>query len=65
MSGSAAENFNKMTVKDSKLLGNILGSILMKRYPQINDEDTKNEWMTLDILLEWNLWPNYVKLMQG
>ncbi len=61
---SATESFNQITVDDSLLLGNVLGAMLKKRYSQLNDEDKVNDWITLDILLNWELWPNYVKIMQ-
>ena len=49
---------------NSKLLGNVLGTILKKKYPQLNEDDTVNDWITLDVLLEWDLWPNYVKIVK-
>ncbi len=61
---SATESFNQITVDDSRLLGNVLGAMLKKRYSQLNDEDEVNDWITLDILLNWELWPNYVKIVQ-
>ena len=56
----------RMTEADnnSKLLGNVLGTILKKKYPQLNEDDTVNDWITLDVLLQWDLWPNYVKIVK-
>ncbi len=41
-----------------------MGTILKKRYSRLNEEDKVNNWITLDVLLEWDLWPNYVKIVQ-
>ena len=49
--------------KKSIVFGQVLGTILEKRYPQLKKEDTKNDWITLDVLLEWVVWPNYLKIV--
>ena len=54
----------EMASNNSKLLGHVLGTTLKKKYKQLNEADTVNDWITLDVLLEWDLWPNYVKIVQ-
>ena len=52
-----------MASTDSKLLGSVLGKVLKKEYPLLSANDT-NDWITLDVLLSWVLWPNYLKIVQ-
>ena len=47
-----------MISTDSKLLGVVLGKVLKKQYPDLN-----SYWITLDVLLDWVLWPNYLKIV--
>ena len=49
--------------EDSKAFGNLLGVILEKRYPELK-KGSENGWITLDILLEWVVWPNYLTIVQ-
>ena len=49
-----------MTSTNSKLLGNFLGEVLKKEYPHLNT----NDWITLEVLLSWALWPSYLKIVQ-
>ncbi len=41
-----------------------MGTLLTKKYHQLTTEGVVNNWITLDVLLEWDLWPNYVKIVQ-
>jgi len=51
-----------MTAKGSKILGKVLGELLKDQYPQLPSSD--QEWITLDVLLEWTLWPMYLTVAQ-
>ncbi len=62
--GSATESFQQITAKHSRPLGKVLGTILTKKYHELTTEGVVNDWITLDVLLEWDLWPNYVKIVQ-
>lgn len=46
------------------MFGQILSSILKKRYPQLEGDQKEYGWISLDVLLEWVVWPNYLKLVQ-
>ncbi|XP_064403130.1 E3 ubiquitin-protein ligase RNF213-like isoform X2 [Halichondria panicea] len=54
----ALKSFTDMISTDSKLLGVVLGKVLKKQYPDLN-----SYWITLDVLLDWVLWPNYLKIV--
>ncbi len=67
------KSFTDMTSTDSKLLGVVLRKVLEKQYPILNPENRKQypqlkpediDWITLDVLLDWVLWPNYLKIVQ-
>ncbi len=55
------EGVDEITKQDSRAFGAIFSSLLEKRYPQLSQD---NDWITLDVLLEWVVWPNYLKIMQ-
>ena len=61
---SATESFQQITTNHSRPLGKVLGTLLTKKYSQLTTEGVVNDWITLDVLLEWDLWPNYVKIVQ-
>ena len=53
---------DEIVKEDSIVFGKLLGTILEKRYSQLK-KDTENDWITLDVLLEWEVWPNYLKIV--
>ncbi len=61
---SATESFQQITTNHSRPLGKVLGTLLTKKYHQLTTEGVVDDWITLDVLLEWDLWPNYVKIVQ-
>ena len=56
----ALQRFTEMASTNSNLLGNFLGEVLKKEYPHLNT----NDWITLEVLLSWALWPSYLKIVQ-
>ena len=53
----------EMTKEDSVAFGKVFGAILEKRYPQLM-EDNSHDWITLGVLLEWIVWPTYLKIVK-
>ncbi len=53
----------EMTKEDSVAFGKVFGAILEKRYPQLT-EDNSHDWITLEVLLEWIVWPTYLKIVK-
>ncbi len=58
------KSFNEIFNAGSKVFGRILSTILEKRYRKLIKADGEYGWITLDVLFEWVVWPNYLKLVQ-
>ncbi len=53
----------EMTKENSVTFGKVFGDILEKRYPQLMEESS-HDWITLEVLLEWIIWPTYLKIVK-
>ena len=53
---AATKQFEELAAVQSKHIGNLLGNMLKKKYPCVVHE------LSLDDLLHWNLWPNFMKI---
>lgn len=56
------EYVQELTKVDSTVRGEVLSFVMEIKYPQLLDQDD-NEWISLDLLLDWELWPNYLVIV--
>ena len=56
----AEQDFERLAATKSTQVGMLLGNLLKKRYPNIQP-GTKIT-ISLDEVLQWSLWPNFIKL---
>jgi len=54
-------DFERVTSTESRRVGELLGRILKKRYPDLK-KNLKNITISFDDLLGWNLWPNFIQI---
>ena len=57
-SGYTSYNFEKFSKTNSERVVALLGTILMKKYPNFENDPT----LPLTELLEWDLWPAYISI---
>jgi len=50
------EEFERVAATESRHVGELLGRILRKRYPGLT------ETISIEDLLGWNLWPNFIQI---
>ena len=43
-------------------MGNLLGKLLKKKYPKLHPDNQDQIVISFDDLLDWELWPNFIKL---
>lgn len=43
-------------------MGNLLGKLLKKKYPNLHPDNEDQIGISFDDLLDWTLWPNFIKL---
>ncbi len=54
-----AKELEELAASHSKLMGQVLGTLLKKKYPQwSSDKDD----LTLDDLLNWHYWPAFIRI---
>lgn len=58
---NAQQDFDKLVTTKSALVGNLLGKLMMKKYPDLHP-GIKRATITFDDLLHWHLWPNFITL---
>ena len=52
-----------MAATGSKRVGNLLGNMLKKQHPKLHPEMKESDlFISLDELLRWTLWPNFIKI---
>ena len=56
------ERVDEITRGDSKMVGRVLDKILRKKYSEIDVKELECDWITLDMILKWALWPCYLRL---
>ncbi len=54
----AARDIEKLAATHSKRMGEVLGALLKKKYPQLDYQVPPS----LNELLAWQLWPNFIKI---
>ena len=52
------QEFEKLVASGSKRMGKLLGNMLKKQYPNLHPGN--DIFISLDELLQWNLWPNFI-----
>ena len=57
----AEQDFETLATKESAHIGRLLGSLLKKKYPDLHP-DIEQVTISFDDLLQWRLWPNFIKL---
>ena len=55
---SGKDKLSKLAKHQSQRMGRVLGTIVARKYPSLNTTDE----MTLNDLLEWYLWPNFLQI---
>ena len=58
---SAEHDFERLAAKESPRIGKLLGDLLKKMYPDLHP-DMEQVSISFDDLLQWRLWPNFIKL---
>ena len=58
---SAEHDFERLAAKESAHIGKLLGDLLKKKYPDLHP-DIELVSISFDDLLQWRLWPNFIKL---
>ena len=57
----SSEEFEKLASTECARVGNLLGAMMKNQYPHLNP-GLENVSVSFDELLQWNLWPNFIKL---
>ena len=57
------ESLEDVCREDSKIVGNVLDKILKKKYPEIDVKELECDWVTLEVILDWTVWPCYLQLL--
>jgi len=57
----AEQDFEKLATTESAHIGKLLGGLLKKKYPHLHP-DIEQVTISFDDLLQWRLWPNFIKL---
>ena len=52
------QDFERLAATKSAYVGKLLGDLMMKKYPNLDIEIR----ITFDDVLQWSLWPNFIKL---
>ena len=55
------QDFERLVATESDFVGSLLGRVLKKKYPNLNVR-FENICISFDDLLDWPLWPNFIKL---
>ena len=58
---SAEQDFEKLAATESARVGRLLGKLLKKKYPNLHP-DIEDITISFDDLLQWHLWPKFIKL---
>ena len=56
----AEQDFERLAATESTQVGMLLGNLLKKKYPNI--QPGTEITISLDEVLQWSLWPNFIKL---
>lgn len=61
-SDRASQRFDELAAQSqSKLMGRLLGTMVTYKYPMFKEGSSQFD-LSLDDLLEWYLWPNFLQI---
>ena len=56
----AEQDFERLAATKSMHVGRLLGTLWKKKYPNLRSN--RNNTISFDDMLQWCLWPNFIKL---